>query len=99
MQEGVRKYVPSVDLQEKLNQLLAVLKTSYDTPQQWKVFYQFVAKAYMVSEEQRPSVSKLTDILREAGIPKPGSLAVLYAHGLYILAVQANVPIYKTFNP
>ena len=100
MQEKVRHYVPRADLQEKLNQLLIALKNSYDTPQQWEVFYEFVATAYLVSEEQRPSVSKLTDILRKAGISKPGSLAVLYAHGLYILAVSSKRPIYKEFfNP
>lgn len=87
-------------LRKSLDDLLQALKERYDTPYQWELFYQFVGMSYKLKQENRPSVSTLTSILREAGVPQPGSLAVLYAHGLYILAVYESIPIYKEgFNP
>jgi len=94
-----RKLILNPELEKSLDELLKVLQENYDTPAQWKAFYHFVAIAYRSSKEQRPSVSKFADILQAAQIPRSGSLAALYAHGLYMLAVYNEIPIYKSFNP
>jgi len=94
-----RKFQIDSDLGKKLIELLKALREDYDSPYQWKVFYEFVVMGYRVKAENRPSVSSLTSTLRKSGIPNPESLSVLYAHGLYMLSVYENIPIYEVFNP
>lgn len=62
----------------------------------WVRFYEFITVAYNSLRAERPSVSQLSDILKERGCLRPGSLAVLYAHGLQILSVSDGYPLQKT---
>lgn len=66
----------------------------------WTSFYKFIISAYAVKQDRRPSVSQLANIFKKYGFDNPGSLAVLYAHSLYILAVHDQLKIYgNDFNP
>jgi hypothetical protein len=74
MQEKIgRNFNICKELDETLHDLLKYFKNDYDSPKQWKIFYQFVAKAYKVEQEERPSVSMFATILRDEGITQPGS--------------------------
>lgn len=70
------------------------------SPLDWCHFYDYVVSAYSVGPESRHRVSELSDLLKTRGLPNHGSLAVLYAHGLYILARNDRRPLYQGgFNP
>jgi hypothetical protein len=61
----------------------------------WRRYYDFINAAYRVQQGIRPTVSELSDLFHSKQIPEPGTLATLYAHGLYILARSQNLPIFK----
>jgi hypothetical protein len=65
------------------------------TGSDWRRYYDFINAAYLVPQGIRPTVSALADLFRSKQIPEPGSLAMLYAHGLYILARSDNLDIFK----
>lgn len=68
------------------------------TPRQFLLFYKFINLAYL--QNKRPSVSQVGAFLEKSGFENPGTLAVLYAHGLYILALKENKKVYgEDFNP
>ena len=64
-------------------------------PQDWIRYYDFIVAAYSVPQGKRTTVSQLANIFETKNIPNPGSIAMLYAHGLYILARFDNLPIFK----
>lgn len=93
-----RKICPSVE--ELLNSFTHVPDLNNLKPEDWLLFYKFIHGAFGVTRNERPGVSQLSDILRKKNCHKPGSLAVLYAHGLYILANHHQFSIYgENFNP
>ena len=66
----------------------------------WMRFYNFIVIAYRSGQNSRPSVSQLSDILKSYGTIKPGNLSVLYAHALFVLAMNEGLSIYGDgFNP
>ena len=68
------------------------------SPDDWMRFYSFVVVSYR--HKERPSVSQLSNMLREKGARRPGDLSVLYAHSLYVLAIKDQLSIYGNgFNP
>lgn len=70
------------------------------SPQTWRYFYAFISTAYKLPQLQRPSLSLLSEMLIEKKVENPGDYAVLYAHGLYILALYNGEKIYgEGFNP
>lgn len=70
------------------------------SPNDWIRFYKFIIVSYENSSGNRFRISELSDILRESGIPNPGTLAVTYAHCLYVLAMREGLQIFREgFNP
>jgi hypothetical protein len=66
----------------------------------WLNFYDFIVVSYRSDAIDRLRVSELSDLLQDAGFPRPGTLAVTYAHSLYVLARSDGRRIYKGgFNP
>jgi hypothetical protein len=65
------------------------------TGSDWRRYYDFINAAYKVPQGIRPTVSELADLFRSRQIPEPGILAMLYAHGLYILARSDGLDIFK----
>jgi len=84
----------AMSVQKALNDFLEIVDNEVISPHQWKNFYVFISCAYAVSQIDRPGVSQLSDIFRAKGIKNPGTLAVLYAHGLYTLAINDGKEIY-----
>jgi len=83
---------------ESLRKFLQVADPAGLRPIAWKNFYDFVVEAY--KSPIRPTVSELASIFRQHQLPHPGRLAVLYAHGLYILARSEGLEIFEGgFNP
>lgn len=83
---------------ESLQRFLQVADSAGLRPIAWKYFYDFVVEAYKTPA--RPSVSEIANILHQYQLPHPGRLAVLYAHGLYILARFEGLEIFEGgFNP
>jgi hypothetical protein len=65
------------------------------TGSDWRRYYDFINAAYKVPRGVRPTVSELAYLFQSKQIPESGSLAMLYAHGLYILARSDNLDIFK----
>jgi hypothetical protein len=100
----IHPLLQSPSLNEKVQKLLDQFLESADPtalqPEDWKLYYDFICASYDVAEAERPRVSELAIRLRSAGFKEPGSLAVTYAHGLYILACRDRKAIYgSAFNP
>lgn len=64
-------------------------------PADWQRYYDFIAAAYTVPQGIRPTVSHLSNLFQARKMPESGTLAMLYAHGLYILARFHHLPIFK----
>jgi len=65
----------------------------------WEAFYEFVCCCFRQIRERRPSVSQLSQYLKESNIESPGTFAVVYAHCLFTLAKNSNRAIYgEEFN-
>lgn len=95
-------------LNREVDPLLVDLLTKYikvelsqvNVSKAWKIFYQFIIKAANLDQRNRFSVSGLSKILKQNNISNHGYLAVLYAHGIYILALSQQLEIYeKNINP
>lgn len=89
-----------LNVQNLLNNFINSCYPEPNSATDWKKYYEFIIAAFSVERANRPSVSQLADIFREKGMNYPGQLAVLYAHGLYVLALSDNQLIYgENFNP
>lgn len=88
----IRNIAPHV--QRSLDKFLNIVDKEVQSPEQWKTFYEFITCAYAVLQTNRPGVSQLSDIFRVRGIKDPGTLAVIYAHVLYSLAIKDEKKIY-----
>ncbi|RYE15812.1 MAG: hypothetical protein EOP34_01640 [Rickettsiales bacterium] len=95
-------------LDRKVDPLLVDLLKKYiefelanvDVSESWKNFYQLIIQASILDQKSRFSVSQLSIILKENNIINHAYLAVLYAHGIYILAMSQQLEIYgKDINP
>lgn len=86
-------------LELKLNHFLSSFNNKeLDTPEIWRIFYLFVNSSFQESQSNRYSISQLALILKKEGI-SPGPYIKAYAHGLYILALNHGLEIYKNgFN-
>ena len=90
----------SIELDDELRNLVDQLGPQVRESVQWQAFYQFVISAYRTPKEERPGVSQLFRKLQTLGNDEAARLAVLYAHGLYILALSEGCEIYgDNFNP
>jgi hypothetical protein len=90
----------SIGLSDELSDLVDQLRPQVREPAQWQAFYRFVVSAYRTPKEERPGVSQLSRKLQALGNDEAARLAVLYAHGLYILALSDDCEIYgDNFNP
>jgi len=70
------------------------------TPDDWFRFYSFAVISYREGASRRPRISQLSDIFRDHKVARPGSLAVIYAHILYALALDDGKAIFgEGFNP
>ncbi|MCM3603200.1 hypothetical protein M3175_20895 [Robertmurraya korlensis] len=85
-----------VEMKKKLNNFTKNYnQNSSLTPSDWLRYYDFIVSSFHVPQGIRPTVSELASLFRNLGIEKPGSLAMIYAHGLYILARSNNLEIFK----
>ena len=69
-----------------LEDFVSSVQPPHLTTKDWTAFYDLIVTAYNVERKDRLSVSELANHLRSVGFESPGHLAVLYAHGLNILA-------------
>lgn len=88
------------DVQQFLQVFLDASDPKHLSPKDWVRFYDFIVQAYQVTRDERPRISELSDLLKNYGFEDPGTLAVLYAHCLYVLARFESKQIYiDGFNP
>lgn len=65
------------------------------TPADWRRYYDFIVVSKTVDRGQRPTVSELVELFRTKDMPFPGTVAMIYAHGLYVLARANREKIFK----
>lgn len=86
-------------IQELLNSFIERLRNE-GIASAWPLFYQFTVECYHTERQHRPSITQLSELLNQHNVANHGNLAVLYAHGLYILALNDGLEIYEDgFNP